>query len=181
MVCSQPAASTWFTSSIIKTLNFNERAKSTIEIWLVSFSVPPRWWMWKVLNVPHLGLRSSRFTMPSYFQISFVCCAGHMYDNSTLMETDLSLMRVFWSRLRFCGIVFTLVRTHPWCREKIRRQQFHFQNANFNHFRFLILFGNTLRHEVSARARKATTQCARQSRCWIHTKGDDWIFCSRHH
>ena len=23
------------------------------------------------------------------------CCAGHIYDNSTLLEADLSLMRVF--------------------------------------------------------------------------------------
>lgn len=34
------------------------------------------------------------FRLASYFHIGF-CCAGHIYDNSALMEADLSVMRVF--------------------------------------------------------------------------------------
>ena len=52
------------------------------------------------------------------FSYRLVRCADHIYDNSTLMETDLSLLRVFWVRLRFCGIVSTLARAHPQSREK---------------------------------------------------------------
>ena len=54
-----------------------------------------------------------RFHKAIIFSYRFACCKDHIYDNSTLMEIDLSLLPVFWGTLRVSGIVSTLARAHP--------------------------------------------------------------------
>jgi len=93
-----------------KTLSFNiDYSKNPVETWRLFLYIASKMMSLKMFDVS-VGFS---FTMASYFVYIGFCCAGHIYDNSTLMEADLILMPVFFGRLRFWGIVSTLVTARP--------------------------------------------------------------------
>ena len=63
----------------------------------------------KMLYVPV----NFRFHNTIIFSYRFFCSADHIYDNSTIVRTDLGLMRVFWVDYGYVGPPVTLVPTHP--------------------------------------------------------------------